>query len=241
MNVNIFIPCIVDQFYPQTAINMVKVLEHFGAKVNYISEQTCCGQLAYKNGYFDQAMELGDKFIGLFNNGNYIVAPTVSCIMMIKKYYPKIFNNSSRHNDLKQLVPKTYEFTDFLYNVMGIQVIQAKHNAVVCIHHSCSNTKEYFNSNILYKIIKTIDEIKIKELPDPENCCGFGGTFSIKHTNISNSMASDKLSNAINTGAQYIICNDPACMMHLRTYAQKNKLEIQLVHIVDFLAMVLEL
>lgn len=241
MTVNIFIPCVVDQLYPQTAVNMVKVLEHFGVKVEYLTEQTCCGQLAYKNGYFDHAMELGDKFISLFNNGNYVVAPTVSCVVMVKKYYPKLFYNSSRHNDLKQLVPKTFEFSDFLYNVMGIQVIQATHNADICIHSSCAGLREYGKSDVPYKILSSIKGIKILDLPDSETCCGFGGTFSVKHHHISAAMAEDKLNNAISTGAQYLVGNEASCLMHLSTYARKQKLAIQPIHIADFLAMVLEL
>jgi len=241
MTVNIFIPCIVDQIYPQTAVNMEKILNHFGIQTHYVEEQTCCGQFAYKNGFFDQAQQLGEKFIKEFNNGNNIVMPAVSCAVMVRKYYPKIFYNSSQHNDLKQIVPKTFEFTDFLYNIAGIQTLNSKYAADVCIHTSCSGLREYGVASPMQKLISTIDGVIIHPLKDDDVCCGFGGTFSIKNPSISAAMAKDKLENAIDAGAQYIISDEASCLMHLKTYASKQKLPITPIHIIDFIALVLNL
>lgn len=238
MTVSIFIPCIIDQIYPQTAVNMEKILKHYNVDVDYPEEQTCCGQMAYKNGLFDQAMELGDKFIGEFNNGNTVVIPAVSCAVMIKQYYPKIFYNSSRHNDLKQLVPRTFEFADFFYNQLGIQKISMPYNADVTIHTSCSELRDYTPQNSTELILKSIDGVNVFPLPEADVCCGFGGSFSVKNPHISASMAADKIQNAINTGAQYLIANDPSCLMHLQTYVKKQKLAITPIHLIDFLALV---
>ncbi len=241
MRVNIFIPCIVDQIYPHIAINMEKILNYFGVKTDYIEEQTCCGQLSYKNGYFDHAQKLGEKFIQEFNNGRYVVMPSVSCATMIKKYYPKIFYNTSQHNDLKQLLPKIYEFTDFLFNQAGTTSLDVTYNTDIAIHISCSGMRGYGNTDIMHKLLHTVKGLKIHELKDVDICCGFGGTFAVKNYNISSAMAKDKLMNAIDSGANYLITNDPSCLMHLQTYAQKQKLPIVPIHIADFLTLILNL
>lgn len=241
MIVNIFVPCIIDQIYPQTAVNMEKILSHFGIETQYIEEQTCCGQIAYKNGYFDHAQELGEKFIKEFNNGFPIVIPGVSCAVMIKKYYPIIFHNSSQHNDLKQLLPKTFEFTDFIFNTAGIQTLNTRYSARATIHTSCSGLRGYGNSDVMKKLLSTVEGLIIHELKDADVCCGFGGSFAVKNHPISAAMGKDKLQNAIDTGAQYLISNEASCLMHLQTYAKKHKLPIEPIHIIDFIALILNL
>ncbi len=241
MIVNIFVPCIIDQIYPQTAVNMEKILSHFGIETQYIEEQTCCGQIAYKNGYFDQAQELGEKFIKEFNNGLNVVMPSISCAVMVRKYYPEIFYNSSLHNDLKQLIPKTFEFTDFLYNVAGIQTLNSRYSSRIAIHTSCSGLRDYGNSNLMNKLLSTVDGLVILNMKDADVCCGFGGSFAIRNHHISAAMGKDKLQNAIDTGAQYLISNEASCLMHLKTMAKKHKLPIEPIHIIDFIALILNL
>jgi L-lactate dehydrogenase complex protein LldE len=237
MTINIFIPCLIDQIYPQTALKMEKILIHFGADINYIEEQTCCGQIAYKNGYFDHAQALGEKFIKEFNNGFPIVIPSVSCAEMIRKYYPKIFHNSSRHNELKQILPKTYEFIDFFYNELGIQTLNTQFNSSAIIHTSCSQIRGYGDQRNMFSLLSTVEGLALYEFQD-DDCCGFGGSFSVKNHHISAAMAKDKIENALNTDAQYLITNDVSCLVHLQTYAVKQKLPITPIHIIDFIALV---
>ena len=117
MIVDIFIPCFIDQLYPQTGFNMVKVLERAGCDVNYNPEQTCCGQPAFNAGYWDEAKKVGEKFIKEFNNDRYIVSPSASCVGMIKNYYPEMFHNAVLHNEYKQIAKNIHEFSSFLVNV----------------------------------------------------------------------------------------------------------------------------
>jgi len=241
MTVNIFIPCIVDQIYPKTAVNMEKILHHFGIDTHYVEEQTCCGQIAYKNGYSDQAQKLGEKFIKEFNNGNPVVIPSVSCAVMIRKYYPKIFYNSSQHNDLKQLVTRTFEFSDFLYHEAGIQTLNTRFNADVVIHTSCSGLRDYGREDITEKLLSTVEGISIQPLKDNDVCCGFGGSFAVNNFHISAAMAREKLHHAAESGAQYIVSTEASCLMHLKSYARKNKLPIEPIHFADFIALILQL
>ncbi len=240
MRVNAFIPCVVDQMFPKTAESMINILEHYKVSIDYNAEQTCCGQMAYKNGYIEQAISLGDKFISEMNNGNYVVSPSVSCIVMLRKYYPKLFYNTSRHNELKQLLPKCYEFTDFMYNVLGIKKVHCSHNATITIHSSCS-VNDYDEPNTTHKLLSTISGVNIVNLPNADVCCGFGGTFSYKNPYISAAMAEEKLQDAIKTGAQYLISNEPSCLLHLQSYARKQNIPLQILHVADFIAMALDL
>ncbi len=241
MTVNIFIPCIMDQIFPQTAVNVEKVLNHFGIETHYIEEQTCCGQIAYKNGYFEQAQELGEKFIKEFNNGYPIIIPSLSCAVMIRKYYPKIFFNSSQHNELKQLIPKTFEFSDFLYYEAGIQTLNASHNADIAIHTSCSGLRDYERTDAPFKLLSTVKGVNIQEFSDHDVCCGFGGSFAFKNHHISAAMGKEKLENVIDSGAQYLVSSEISCLLHLQSYARKNQLPVVPVHIADFIALILNL
>jgi len=241
MKVNIFIPCIIDQIYPQTAVNMEKILNHFGISTHYVEEQTCCGQIAFKNGYPEQAQILGEKFIKEFNNGNPVVIPSVSCTVMIKKHYPGIFHNSSQHNDLKQLIPRTFEFSDFLYNQAGIQTLNSRFRADVVIHTSCSGLRDYGKEDVIQKLLSTVEGVEIHEMHDSDVCCGFGGSFALTNHNISAALAKEKIDNAISTGAQYLVSNEASCLTHLKTFVKKNKLPIEPIHIADFIALILNL
>ncbi|HDO27850.1 MAG TPA: (Fe-S)-binding protein, partial [Bacteroidetes bacterium] len=120
MEVDIFIPCFIDQVYPQTGFNMVKVLEKAGVKVHYNTNQTCCGQFAFNSGYWDEAKKLGTKFIKDFSHNRPIVGPSASCIGYIKNFYDELFYNSAYHNNYKQLQRNIFEITDFLVNVLKI-------------------------------------------------------------------------------------------------------------------------
>src|SRR5690606_17970039 len=116
--VHIFIPCFVDQLYPETGFNMVKVLEKLGCIVHYNANQTCCGQPAFNAGFREQAKAVCNKFISDFKGAEYIVAPSASCVGFVRNYYQKLFDNSSLHNEVKQMASRTYEFSEFLLNVL---------------------------------------------------------------------------------------------------------------------------
>jgi L-lactate dehydrogenase complex protein LldE len=142
MVVDIFIPCFVDQMYPDAAMNMVKVLEKLDCEVNYNTEQTCCGQPAFNAGYWDQCKEVGEKFIRDFPNNRYIVSPSASCVGMVKNYYPELFHNTVQHNKYKTIQKNIYEFSDFLVNILKVEDVGARFDGVATYHDSCSALRE---------------------------------------------------------------------------------------------------
>ena len=235
MIVDIFIPCFIDQVYPDTGFNMVKVLEKVGCGVNYNPEQTCCGQPAFNAGYWQEAKEVGEKFIREFQNDRYIVCPSASCVGMIKNYYPEMFHNSVLHNEFKQIQKNIFEFSDFLVNILKITDIGAKLEGVATYHDSCSALREYGIKREPRILLEKVRGLTLREMKDTENCCGFGGTFSAKFEPISVGMAEQKVNNALEVKADYVVSTDMSCLLHLDSYIKKKKYNIKVMHIADVL------
>ncbi len=236
MTVQLFIPCFVDQLYPQTAFSMVKVLEKAGCSVQYNTNQTCCGQPAFNAGFWDEAKEVCSKFIKDFSGTDYIVAPSASCVGFIRNYYPKLFDNSSVHNDVKDLQKRTFEFSEFLVNILKVEDVGATLKGKATYHDSCAGLRECRIKEEPRKLLSKVKGLELIEMKDVETCCGFGGTFAVKFEPISISMADQKLTHALETGADYIISTDLSCLMHIDGYSRKKGYKIQAMHIADVLA-----
>lgn len=236
MEVDIFIPCFIDQVYPQTGFNMVKVLEKAGVKVNYNPNQTCCGQFAFNSGYWDEAKKLGVKLIKDFSNNRPIVGPSASCIGYIKNYFDELFHNSAYHNEYKQLQRNIFEVTDFLVNEIKVTDFGSVFEHKVTYHDSCAALREYGLKDEPRTLLKNVKGLELIEMDATDTCCGFGGTFSVKFEPISTAMAEQKVEHALNTGAEYIISTDSSCLMHQSGYIKKHKLPLKVAHVMDVLA-----
>jgi L-lactate dehydrogenase complex protein LldE len=236
MKVQLFIPCFVDQLYPETAFNMVKVLEKACCEVSYISNQTCCGQPAFNAGYVDHARDVAAKFLKDFQAIDYVVAPSASCVGFIRNYYPKLFENSASHNEVKALGKRTFEFTEFLTSVLNITNYGAVLNGKATYHDSCAALRECKISEAPRSLLDNVKGLELVEMDAKETCCGFGGTFAVKFEAISVAMADQKVNHAIATGADYIISTDQSCLMHLDGYIKSKGFKIQAMHIADVLA-----
>lgn len=236
MKVEAFIPCFIDQFYPETGHNMIKLLNKLGLEVNYNPNQTCCGQMAFNSGFWDEAKELGEKFIKDFHGTNYVVSPSASCSGMVKKQYPKLFHNSSLHNESKNLQKRIFEISDFLVNVVKKTDVGAEFNHSVTYHESCASKREYGLTNEPRLLLSKVKGLQFIEMPEADSCCGFGGTFSVKFEGVSSAMAQQKVERALSTGAEYLVSTDASCLMHIDGYIQKHKLPLKCIHIVDILA-----
>jgi L-lactate dehydrogenase complex protein LldE len=236
MTVQLFIPCFVDQLYPNTAFNMVKVLEKAGCTVEYNTNQTCCGQPAFNAGFWDDAKDVCSKFIKDFKGSDYIVAPSASCVGFVRNYYMKLFDNSSVHNEVKDLQKRTYEFSDFMVNVLKVTDVGASFHAKATYHDSCAGLRECHIKHEPRTLLSKVQGLELKEMEDVETCCGFGGTFAVKFGPISAGMADQKVVNAKQTGAECIISTDLSCLMHIDGYIKKKGVKIQTYHIADVLA-----
>ena len=236
MKVQLFIPCFVDQLYPQTAFNMVKVLEKACCDVSYNTNQTCCGQPAFNAGFWDESRDVCSKFIKDFEGADYIVAPSASCVGFVRNYYSKLFENSSQHNAVKDLGKRIYEFTEFLTDVLKIENYGAELIGKATYHDSCAALRECKIKTGPRNLLSFVKGLELVEMNDVETCCGFGGTFAVKFEAISAGMADQKLTNALATGAEYIISTDLSCLMQLDGFIKNKNLPVKTMHIADVLA-----
>jgi L-lactate dehydrogenase complex protein LldE len=234
--VQLFIPCFVDQLYPETGMNMVKVLEKLGCTVSYNAKQTCCGQPALNAGYWDDAKAVAQKFLQDFKEDCYIVSPSGSCTGYVRNYYEKVFDNSANHNLNLQVSRNMFEFTEFLTEVLKVEDLGATLYGKATYHDACGALRECGIKQAPRKLLKHVRGLELVEMKEAETCCGFGGTFAVKFEPISMGMAQTKVQSALDTGAEYMISTDVSCMMHIQGYIDKNELPIQTMHIADVLA-----
>ena len=236
MNVAIFIPCFVDQFFPGTAFNMIKVLKKAGCTITYNANQTCCGQPAFNAGFWEESKSVCTKFLKDFKDAEYIVSPSASCVGFIRNYYSKLFDNSSEHNTVIRLGEKTFEFSEFLIKVLGVEDIGAKLPGKATYHDSCAGLRECKIKTAPRQLLQQVNGLELVEMEDVETCCGFGGSFAVKFEPISIAMADQKVTHALATGAKYLISTDLSCLMHLDGYIKNKGYDLQTMHIADVLA-----
>lgn len=236
MNVQLFIPCFVDQLYPDTAFNMIKVLEKTGCTVSYNQAQTCCGQPAFNAGFWDEAKAVCGKFIKDFSDADCIVTPSASCAGFVKNYYTKLFENSSVHNEVKELSNKIFEFSEFLIDIQKVEDVGAQLKGKATYHDSCAALRECKIKEEPRKLLSNVKGLELVEMNDVETCCGFGGTFAVKFEPISIAMGEQKVENALATGAEYLISTDLSCLMHLQGYINTKGYKLKTMHIADVLA-----
>lgn len=237
MTVDLFISCIMDQFYPNTAKNIVKILNVAGINVEYNCEQTCCGKFAFYSGFKEEAKELGEKFLKDFPNDRPIIGVSASCVAYIKTRYQELFYNTASHLEFKRLVPNIYEFTDFLVNKINHLNFGSEFPHKVVYQDCCSSLRDLHLHDEGRRLLSAVKGLELVEMQRPELCCGFGsGFFSIQHEAISVAMAERKIQDAISSGAEYIATNDMGCLMQLSSCAKKQGYNIEVVHIADILA-----
>ena len=240
--VDIFIPCFVDQLYPATALNMVKVLERVGVKVNYNPDQTCCGQPAYNAGYQSQARTVAEKFLEDFaapatDAKRYIVSPSASCVGMVRNSYNALFAGTMQQAACRAVQGRTYELTEFLVEVLGITAIPgARLAGKYAYHDSCAALRECGIGPGPRQLLDGVAGLSRIEMTDNTTCCGFGGTFAVKFEAISVAMAQQKVEHALDTGANFIVSTDVSCLMHLESYIKREKLPLKCLHVADVLA-----
>jgi L-lactate dehydrogenase complex protein LldE len=235
MNIQLFVPCFVDQLYPQTAFNMVTVLEKAGCTVSYNPKQTCCGQPAFNAGFWEESKAVCQKFLKDFSGAEYIVAPSASCVGFVRNYYSKLFSDPLQQADIKAVTENIFEFSEFLVNKLGQTKFGAALHGKATYHDSCAGLRECKIKNEPRKLLHEVQGLELIELEDVETCCGFGGTFAVKFEPISVAMGEQKVENAIATGADFLISTDLSCLMHLQGYIDNKGYKLRTMHLADVL------
>lgn len=236
MKVQLFIPCFVDQLYPDVGMNTVKVLEKAGCVVNYNPNQTCCGQPAYNAGFMKEAQAVSEKFIHDFSGEEVIVAPSGSCVGYVRGSFDEIFENASCHKEAKSVKGRIFELTEFLVNVLKIDQFGAELNGVATYHDACGALRECGIKETPRKLLANVKGLELRESKECETCCGFGGTFAVKYEPISIGMATTKVNSALEQKADYLISTDISCLMHIEGYIKHQGLNLKTMHISEVLA-----
>ncbi len=234
--VTLFIPCLVDQVYPEIGLAMAKILRHFGYELFYDPRQTCCGQPAFNAGHRIEARKVAKQFIDIFQQAETIVAPSGSCVAMIRNYYPVLFKDHHCEKPARQLSKRVFEFSEFLYRENLIPNISGTFSGRVGFHNSCHSYRELGINAEPLNIVKRISGYELVELPGEPVCCGFGGLFSFKFDYVAAAMALNRIDMFRAQNVDTIISNDPGCIMHMRQEIKAEKINMQLLHLTEFLA-----
>ncbi len=207
--------CLIDLVYPQAGMSGIKLLEREGINVIYPQQQTCCGQPAWNSGYRDEAREVAALQLSLFNKELPIVVPSGSCAGMMKTHYPALFKGSEHESLALQHASRVYELTEFLVDVLDIQLEDLGEPQEIAIHTSCAARREMGVADKIESLVSQLSNVTVLEQEHKAECCGFGGTFAVKEAKISASMVADKTENIRNTGATQLISQDAGCLMNI--------------------------
>jgi len=240
MQVALFVPCYIDQLYPQVGLATVDILESFGCDVVVPSEQTCCGQPMANTGLTEQTRPLAERFLDIFAKYEYVVCPSGSCTAMVTHHYHDYLTGRDGFVELKK---NTYELVEFLFDILKINSIEGRFPHKVGLHQSCHGLRELrlgssselvgLTFNKARCLLESLQDIKLSELTRPDECCGFGGTFAIGEEAVSVMMGKDRISDHEQAGTEILTANDMSCLMHLDGLIRREKKPIRVMHIAE--------
>lgn len=241
MKVGLFVPCYVDQFYPQAAIATLELLEKLGVEVGYPTQQTCCGQPMANSGYENAGWDVARRFVQNFKAFDYVVTPSGSCALHVKENYDVL----GRNDEVEHIRNRTFELCEFLTDVLQVEALDASFPHKVGLHKSCHGLRglrmaksselmvDHFSK--LDYLLSLVKDIEVMELNRTDECCGFGGTFAVSEVAVSVKMGKDRINDHQNSGAEYITSADMSCLMHLEGLIRREKRPLQVVHIAEIL------
>ncbi len=243
MQVGLFIPCYIDQLYPEVGLATVKLLQRYGCQIEFPREQTCCGQPMANTGVTESTRPLAHQFQQIFQRFEYIVCPSGSCVSMVRHHYDEYLGHEEGFPELKA---KTFELCEFLVDVLGVQQVEGHFPHRVGLHQSCHGLRELglgLCSEIVgprffkvRQLLEGLDGITLTPLQREDECCGFGGTFAVAEEAVSCLMGKDRIADHEQGGAEIIAGNDMSCLMHMSGLLKRNKSPIKVMHVAQILA-----
>ena len=239
MLISLFIACYNDTLFPETGKAVVAVLERLGHRVEFRREQTCCGQMHYNTGYASDARQLMDHFIRVFDGAEIICIPSASCVAMIREHYPKMAaeaKDPALVAKVDDLIARVFEFTELLTEKLGITDVGASFPHTVTLHPSCHSLRSLHLGDRPQQLLKAVRGLRFVELPESDQCCGFGGTFALKNADVSSAMAADKVRCVLETNAEICTAADNSCLMQIGGALSRQGARVRCVHIAEVLA-----
>ncbi|UQX04018.1 (Fe-S)-binding protein [Streptomyces sp. RerS4] len=243
MRVALFVTCVNDALYPATGVAVVRLLERLGVEVDFPAAQSCCGQPQYNTGYRRESEPLLLRTADAFAGYDHVVTPSGSCAAMIREHYPRIGRKAAEEGRgtlweerARELVPRVYELTEFLVDVLGVTDVGAYFPHAVTYHPSCHGLRALGLGERPRRLLAAVRGLELIELPGAEECCGFGGTFALKNPDVSTAMGTDKLRNALGTGARFLCGADNSCLTHLDGLLRRAGTPLRTLHLAEILA-----
>jgi L-lactate dehydrogenase complex protein LldE len=235
--VSLFVTCIVDQLFPKVGLAMADVLERCGCTVDFPEAQTCCGQPAFNSGYRAEARDVARHFLNVFEPSEYIVVPSGSCTSMIAHHYAELFHKDpATLARVHALEKRIYEFSTFLTDVVKVEDVGARFDDVVTFHDGCHALRELGIKSAPRRLLAHVRGLELREMLPAEECCGFGGTFSVKFDELSGAMARTKIEAIQRTGAKTVVSLDPSCLMQIQGVLSRQAIPIRTMHLAEVLA-----
>ena len=233
----------MDQFYPRVGESTARVLDRLGVDLDFPRDQTCCGQPAFNAGFWNDAKPLARRFLKVFEGDRYIVAPSGSCVAMVREFYAELFHDEPAIvAQARDMAPRVYELTEFIVDVLGVAGLADLAEEAgksleqsVTYHESCHLKRELGVDRQPRALLDSLPGVKLLEMPQAEVCCGFGGTFAVKYADISAAMLQDKIDNITSTGADSVVACDASCLMHIGGGLSKQELPVRATHIAELL------
>jgi L-lactate dehydrogenase complex protein LldE len=240
MKVSLFVTCIVDQMFPQVGVATVQVLQRLGVDVSFNPDQTCCGQPAFNTGYWEEARGVAARTLDLLetelDSADYIVAPSGSCVSMIKKFYTELFRDDPKMKERAERIGgRVFEFSQFLTHVLGVEASGAAYSGKITYHDSCHLLRELGVSKEPRNLIKSVQGAELVEMDRADACCGFGGTFSVKFPEISTAIDAEKLASIQRSGADTVVACDSSCLMQISGLLARQGISVRCIHIAELL------
>ena len=235
--VSLFVTCIVDQIFPKIGLAMTDVLERLGFAVDFPEAQTCCGQPAFNGGYRADARSAARHFLDVFEKAEAIVVPSGSCTAMVTHHFTELFpNEPEMRTRAEQLAKRVWEFSAFLTEVAGIEDVGARLEDVITFHDGCHALRELGIRSAPRRLLARVRGLELREMQPAEECCGFGGTFSVKFAELSGAMARTKIEAIARTGANTVVSLDPSCLMQIQGAFARAGLKMRTMHLAEVLA-----
>lgn len=235
--VSLFVTCMVDQLFPKVGMAMAGVLERLGYEIDFPEDQTCCGQPAFNSGYREEARAAARHFLKVFEACEQIVAPSGSCTSMVTHHFAELFHKEPETlARVHALEKRVWEFSSFLTEVAGVEDVGARFEEVVTFHDGCHALRELGIRSAPRRLLAKVRGLELREMVPAEECCGFGGTFSVKFAELSGAMARTKIEAIVKTGANTVVSLDPSCLMQIQGALSRARSGIRTMHLAEVLA-----
>jgi len=234
--VTLFVTCLVDQLFPRIGLSMADVLEGLGYELDFPEAQTCCGQPAFNGGHWEEARQVARHFLDVFRDSECVVCPSGSCASMVTHHFEELFaGDPGRLAEVRALKPRVWEFSQFLLDVAGVEDVGARLDRVVTFHDSCHGLRELRIKDGPRRLLAKVRGLELREMDIPEECCGFGGTFSVKFPEVSGGMARTKIDSILRTGASVVVGLDSSCLMQIEGALRRGGSEVRAMHLAEVL------